>query len=366
MRSLNIPKNNRTQRFLPRLFPRSRALLATPYPRFQSQRDCVLQPRVASNELPWVIKPKVSPTLKGLRQRPIVVPGNKPDATPLSGLKRWAPYILILFLIPPHSARAHGELHIQIANVTKQIATATNNLGKLYLRRAELHREDQTYDDASADYDRAQQLDPTLLPEVEFCRGRMLAQSGKLEQARQMFDAVLSRPLSNPKAWIERGRVLGRLGKPQAAIADYRRGLELDTTPEPEAFLEVAHLLSDEGKPEEALRALDQGIRKFGPIPLLQVEAVQLELNARRVDAALARLDTIIQREQRKEHWYARRGEILAAAGSREEARAAYQSALGSIKLLPNRLQLNPPMQNLQADINAALAKLTIGPTEKK
>src|ERR1051326_2410179 len=34
----------------------------------QSQRDCVLQPRVARNELPWVkVRQKVT-TLKGLRQ----------------------------------------------------------------------------------------------------------------------------------------------------------------------------------------------------------------------------------------------------------------------------------------------------------
>jgi tetratricopeptide (TPR) repeat protein len=366
VRSLNILKNNRTQRLLPRLFPQSRALLATPYPPFQSQRDCVLQPRVASSGLPWVIKPKGYPTLKGLRQRPIVAPGNKSGVAPLSGLKRWAPYILILFLVPPLSAGAHGEVHIQIANVTRQIASATNNPAKLYLRRAELHREDQTYDDAAADYDRAQQLDPALLPEIEFCRGRMLAQSGKLEQAHRALDTALNHPSPNPKAWIERGRVLVRLGKPQAAITDYSLGIEADKVPEPEPFLEVAHLLSDDGKPEAALRILDQGIRKFGPIPLLQVEAVQLELNDRRVDAALLRLDAIIQREPRKEHWYSRRGEILAAAGRLTEARAAYYAALGSIKLLPNRLQLNPPMQNLQAEINTALAKLTNAPTRAK
>jgi zinc/manganese transport system substrate-binding protein len=39
---------------------------------FQSQRDCVLQPRVASSELPWGHRSKESPTLKGLCQRPIV------------------------------------------------------------------------------------------------------------------------------------------------------------------------------------------------------------------------------------------------------------------------------------------------------
>jgi zinc/manganese transport system substrate-binding protein len=40
----------------------------------QSQRDCALQPRVASSELPWENRPSEYPTLKGLRPRRIVVP----------------------------------------------------------------------------------------------------------------------------------------------------------------------------------------------------------------------------------------------------------------------------------------------------
>jgi len=42
-----------------------RGACSTPYTHFQSQRDCVLQPRVARNELPWGIVPGYT-TLKGL------------------------------------------------------------------------------------------------------------------------------------------------------------------------------------------------------------------------------------------------------------------------------------------------------------
>ena len=42
--------------------PRNRAR------RFQSQRDCITQPRVARNELPWGRHPGSGPTLKGLHQ----------------------------------------------------------------------------------------------------------------------------------------------------------------------------------------------------------------------------------------------------------------------------------------------------------
>jgi hypothetical protein len=32
------------------------------------ERDCIIQPRVARNELPWVSMAKLKPTLKGLNQ----------------------------------------------------------------------------------------------------------------------------------------------------------------------------------------------------------------------------------------------------------------------------------------------------------
>ena len=54
--------------------------------RLQSQRDCVLQPRVARNELPWEITPKNYPTLKGLWQRSFPFQCHDPEATTLSGL----------------------------------------------------------------------------------------------------------------------------------------------------------------------------------------------------------------------------------------------------------------------------------------
>ena len=56
---------------------------------FQSRRDCVLQPRVARNELPWESpREREFSTLKGLRQElPKVSEQRNPEATTLSGLE---------------------------------------------------------------------------------------------------------------------------------------------------------------------------------------------------------------------------------------------------------------------------------------
>src|SRR6266567_8942975 len=47
---------------------------SAPYTHFQSQRDCVLQPRVARDELPWGKSARECPTLKGLWRAPPLYP----------------------------------------------------------------------------------------------------------------------------------------------------------------------------------------------------------------------------------------------------------------------------------------------------
>lgn len=279
---------------------------------------------------------------------------------------RWAGLGILGFAVAlPPSAQAHGELLIRIAGVTRQIEEATNNTASLYLQRGELHREHRDWPAAEADYARAAGLDPKLAA-VEFCRAKMLADADQLEAAHAKFDQYLARCPSDGEAFIARARLWIRLGQRQAAVADYRRGLALVRVPQPDYFLELAQAMIAEARPDEALRGLDEGIKRLGPIVTLQSLALDLELERKNHDAALARLDTIVGSAARKEHWLTRRGEILLAAGRPVEARKAFEAALAAISILPRRLQQGPPLMKLQSRINAALAGITNAPAVGK
>jgi len=268
--------------------------------------------------------------------------------------------MLLLLLAVPQTARAHGELLIRIATVTGQIQAATNQSAQLYLQRGELYREDKNWDAAASDYSRAAALDPNLAA-VDLCRAMMLSDGGDLGAARKLFDKVLARDPKDGKALVERARLFIKLGQPKLAVVDYEHGLAV-LEPEPDYFLEWARTLEADARIAEALDSLDQGIKKFGPVSTLQMYAVDLELRRGNRDAAIARLDAIIQGAPRKENWLARRGDILLEAGRQAEARKSYAGALVAVKLLPLRLQHNPPMMNLQARVNAALAGLKNSP----
>lgn len=272
-------------------------------------------------------------------------------------MKAWASAaILICCIASPQSVSAHGELLIRIGEATKKIEAATNHLATLYLQRGELYREDQNWAEAEADYSRAAQQDPKL-EAGDFCRAKLLDDSGQLEASRDMFNKVIARSPKNGEAFIGRARVLVKLNEPQPATADFQEGLKLLTNPKSEYFLELAQILMTQNKTDEALHTLDSGIKKFGPIVPLQLYALELELARKNTDAALSRLDTIIERAERKENWLARRGDILLAAGRSAEARKSFNASLAAIKLLPMVLQKASPMQNLQSRVQMALDK---------
>jgi tetratricopeptide (TPR) repeat protein len=269
--------------------------------------------------------------------------------------------VLAAVLAAPPALRAHGELLIRIAAVTKQIEHATNDisgrqLAQLHLDRGELYRQDQNWAAAEADYARATQLNPEL--PVAFYRAKLLTDAGRLEAARALFNQVIARSPTNGEAFLGRARVLAALGRRPEAIADYQRGLELLASPGPEVFLELAQTLKAAGRTGEALDTLDAGLRNAGPVIALQTEALDLETGRKNYDGALTRLDAILVSARRKEAWLARRGEILALAGRPAEARQAWDAALVAIKALPPRLQQNPPMLKLKARIHASLARL--------
>jgi tetratricopeptide (TPR) repeat protein len=229
------------------------------------------------------------------------------------------------------SASAHGPLHEQIAALTLRIEQQPRDAG-LYLRRGELHAHHGDTASALADYDRAARLDPSLAA-VDLARGRTWLGAGRLAEAKQALDRFLAARPGDPEALVTRARSYAKLGRLAAAAEDYTQAIrERETRGEadPDDYLERARVLaaSGGGHLTEALRGLDEGIARLGPLASLELYALELELAAGRVDAALGRLQVVAAQSQRQEPWLVRQAEILERAGRTEEARRAYEHAV--------------------------------------
>jgi predicted Zn-dependent protease len=268
--------------------------------------------------------------------------------------KKFIWLVAICVALLPSFAHAHEGLHEQIAAITAKIKRDPKN-ASLYLQRGELHRLHRDWVRAAADYDRAERLQPSLQI-VDLARGKMFFDSGKLQRARLTLDRFLVRQPGHYEGLITRARVLAKLGARVDAAKDFTKALALSSAPEPELYLERADVLAaDKSQLDEALRGVDEGINKLGPLVTLQLAAIDLELRRKNYDGALVRLEQIAVQSQRKESWLVRRGDILKLAGRDEEARAAFNAALIAIESLPPAHRQSRAVSALELRARSAL-----------
>jgi predicted Zn-dependent protease len=212
-------------------------------------------------------------------------------------------------ILAQHFATAHNGLGEQIAVLTAQIAANPAN-AELRVRRAELYRFSRRWTDAIADLDRAATLDPAMAA-VDLARAHLLLESGNPRAAVDTATRFLTRQPRHADALIVRARARATLGFAHDAATDFTRAL--DQRPTPDVYIERAHTILGPGTThiEEALRSLDDGIVRLGPVVTLELEAIDLELRLKRYGAALSRLDRVSAQTARQESWLARRGAIL-------------------------------------------------------
>lgn len=268
---------------------------------------------------------------------------------PLFGL---AIGIALCGTLPPRIL-AHGPIHEQIETVTREIQKRPGD-AELYLKRGELHRLHRDWDAALGDYERAARLDPVLSLARPY-RGRMLLEANRPEAAKLDLDRFLLERPDDAEALLARARAQAQLGAAKAAATDFKRAIALLPNPGPEPYVELAQALRGAGLADEALRGLDEGIARLGSIVTLELLAIDLELDLRRYDAALARLDRIAVQSARQETWLARRGEILQRAGRTQEATEAFAAALRAIEALPPPQRRVRALVELEARLRASL-----------
>jgi tetratricopeptide (TPR) repeat protein len=267
-------------------------------------------------------------------------------------------FVAAEFLIAPQRAAAHAELTIQLDAVTLEIQKDPNN-AELYVRRGQLRREHLEFELAGADFDKAEALAPTVA-HFNLLRGKLYLDWGWPLTARACLDLYLAKNPSSVDALVLRARVLQRLSLNRSAVNDYDLALDLSAEPSPDLFIERSQMLMNLGNEHwtEALRGLDEGIKRLGPLVTLQLFAIDAEVKQQRYDGALARVNQIAERSPRKETWYARRAEILVQAGRPAEARKAYEAALAALNSLPPARRNVPAMAELARRIQREIESL--------
>ena len=243
------------------------------------------------------------------------------------------------------SVRAHPEIEDALNRLNAAIAITPAD-ADLYVQRGELYARHEEWLNAEANYLRAAEIAPQHA-RLAYLRAALELATGRAEEARGRLDALLAQHAADADALVLRARTHTTLKSSSAAVQDFTAAIAMIPTPRPELYLDRAALLA----PAEAIRSLDEGIERIGPAITLHLRALALEETSGRFDAAVARVDRIIDVMERKESWLKRRGDLLARGGRVTDARASYLSALAVIQTLPDWLRASPDTQQLAAEL---------------
>jgi tetratricopeptide (TPR) repeat protein len=266
------------------------------------------------------------------------------------------PCLIVALLLLQGVARAHGPDHETILLLTAELGKRPGD-PELLLQRGERLRVHGDLAAARLDF----QSCLTAVPDSSPARLRLamvLRDLGESAEALSLLDSIVGNPRTNLTALATRADLLCRTGRHQEAVADYDAILTRTGTPRPDLYLDRARAILAAGTNSEtlALAGIDEGLRRLGPVPSLQLFALDLDQARGAWREALTRLDALQAGSTRKERWLYRRGEILRTAGRHAEARREYQRALAAIDALPERLRRTIATGELRTDIEARLA----------
>ncbi len=187
-----------------------------------------------------------------------------------------------------------------------------------------------------------ERLAPGVYP-TGYLRGLALHIAGKDQEAKEALDEFLTINPDHIEALATRGRVLVKLGRPSEAVADFQKAVKLTASPNSALIVDLALALRDSGKPADASRAIDEGLKTAGDVPTLLLCALEIETASASWDSALSRIDGLQKTAPRPEPWMAERAVLLAKAGRADEARIAWAALRDQLLSLPNLERGTPP-----------------------
>lgn len=255
---------------------------------------------------------------------------------------RWSGAICLMLTmafvgIGPLTAIAHGPLHERMDRVAKQIEKAPRDAA-LYYERAVLHREHGDLEIARADLEHSLSLEPKdLTTQCEFAS--VLLECGEATPALEGARAILVVTPEHPRARLVEARALVALEQLEEAIDGFDRLIERGPPPSPDLVLERFRTVrtADPTNTREAIRGLETGIARIGPLVSLVLPAIEIERASGFTDRALARVEQLKDQAGRKTLWLVLEAEILAEAGRADDSRKRAAEARSQLANGPRR-----------------------------
>ncbi len=259
-------------------------------------------------------------------------------------------------------ARAHEDRDATLARLDEAIA-ATPRDPELWRGHAVLERRRGSFLQAHADLTKAVDLglDRTL---AQRDRGLIWLEEGRLADAEASLRSARAQSPNDLPTILAHARALAGLLRWRDAADAYADLARRAPGVSPDVQLERIRATEAAGGPggiTDALRVADAALAALGPVPALEQAALDLELRAGRIDAALARLDQMAGGAVARDEVLLRRAEILERAGRQQAARDAYAEALTALDARTEARRSTPAAKQLESQAREGIARLAKG-----
>lgn len=254
-------------------------------------------------------------------------------------------------------ATAHGTLDERIQGITTELKSRPDDAA-LHFLLADVYGQHEEWKRALDELTRVDQLAPGKFP-TDLIRGNAWLVAGKAENAVEALNRILVTHPDSVRALTLRARSFALAANEEACLRDYGAALSVARRLEPDLIEESADAFAKAGRVDEAVAVLNRGIDAVGPLPSLELRAMDLDVAAHRFDTALARIDAIEKSAPRREPWMAKRAELLTQASRTAEARAAWTTLIAHLQTLPNLERGSHAFSLLAEQAQRELTRLT-------
>ncbi len=257
-------------------------------------------------------------------------------------------FSIILLILSHLILVAHGDMHEQIQELTKQLEKQPEN-AVLYVQRGLLWQAHGSYIDAKDDFQKALNLNENLHL-VHLHLGQAYLGQEKPDSALFSIQSYIAHFPNNAVGLLTRGEAYFDLEKYDLSAKDYETAIGLKgekaAVQDYMSWAEAEKLTGG-----DAVACLEQGMDHLGNLITLQQKALDYEIQAQQYDQAVSRIETVLNGLQRKEVWLVKKAEVLLLAGDNVGAKEALEQAKFAIEYLKPRAKNTEAMKRLMSRI---------------
>ncbi|MCH9699382.1 MAG: hypothetical protein K0U68_14885 [Gammaproteobacteria bacterium] len=258
--------------------------------------------------------------------------------------------LAILFITYSCVIRAHGIVHEQITQISREIVSQDTAQNRI--ERAQLYRMDGQWMPASQDFLRARELNSEN-NRIDFLEAAMWHDAGKPGLALPLVNRLLKNQGNHINGLWLRARILSALGDTAQALDDYRQIASSAERMLPEMYLEWAHTQAALAPTNLSAvnQIIQQGVTQLGPLASLLQYAIHFNRDHHAYQSALDWLNMLPEQLQIQPHWVLQRADLLGLTEQHMEARVKRQQALELLLARQKSGTLSPAQHQLLSSL---------------